>query len=171
MNRMKKDYTNFNRNLRMFREKRGITANELADKIGISRNTYLAYESQNREPSYAILIKIANTLHVSTDDLLGILHIDDLQQYIGIVEKAGFWVERENNHIGVFWNCGREADDDIDGVFFSTEEDFIYCIKNAVDIYSEITERILGRELYRAFSAVQKNMPKGKTVSELLNIP
>ena len=34
MNRMKKDYTNFNRNLRMFREKRGITANELADRVG-----------------------------------------------------------------------------------------------------------------------------------------
>lgn len=71
MARMKKKYTTFNRNLKKYREQSGYTATEFADMIGISRNTYLPYETQNREPSFSILLKIAKTLHVTTDELFG----------------------------------------------------------------------------------------------------
>lgn len=69
--RMKKKYTCFNENLKYFREKNGYTAKELAKLIGIPNNTYTAYETKNREPSFAVLIKIANALNVTIDELLG----------------------------------------------------------------------------------------------------
>lgn len=69
--RIKKEYTEFNKNLKACRERQGYTANEMADLIGIARNTYIAYETKEREPSFSILMKIAKTLNVTTDELLG----------------------------------------------------------------------------------------------------
>jgi transcriptional regulator with XRE-family HTH domain len=68
--RAKKEYTKFNENLKYFREKNGYTAKELSQLIGIPNNTYTAYETKNREPSFAVLIKIANALNVTIDELL-----------------------------------------------------------------------------------------------------
>lgn len=68
---MKKEYTEFNKNLKACRKRQGYTANEMADLIGIARNTYIAYETKEREPSFFILIKMAKTLNVTTDELLG----------------------------------------------------------------------------------------------------
>ena len=68
---MKKKHTCFDKNLKYFREKNGYTAKELSQLIGIPNNTYTAYETKNREPSFAVLIKIANALNVTIDELLG----------------------------------------------------------------------------------------------------
>lgn len=39
--------------------------------MGISYTTYISYENQNREPKFELLIKIADLLNVSIDELLG----------------------------------------------------------------------------------------------------
>ena len=63
---------NFNENLKASREKRGMTQKEVADTIGVAKSTYSLYESGNREPNVQTIKKIADTLNVSADDLLGL---------------------------------------------------------------------------------------------------
>ena len=58
---------NFNENLKASREKRGMTQKEV-----VAKSTYSLYESGNREPSVQTIKKIADTLNVSADDLLGL---------------------------------------------------------------------------------------------------
>ena len=62
----------FQENLRHYREKAGYKqAKEFAKRLGISYTTYIAYENQGREPKYQLLIKIADILNISLDELLG----------------------------------------------------------------------------------------------------
>lgn len=53
------------------REKQGLTQEELASKIGISRASLSHYEKSRREPDYNTLTKLADHFHVSVDYLLG----------------------------------------------------------------------------------------------------
>jgi transcriptional regulator with XRE-family HTH domain len=62
----------FQENLRYYREKAGYKqAKDFAKVLDVPYPTYVGYESQGREPKYETLCKIADLLHVSTDDLLG----------------------------------------------------------------------------------------------------
>ena len=63
---------NLDKNLRYYREQAGYkTAKEFADILNIPYNTYTAYENQKREPKLEMLIKIADLLNISLDDLVG----------------------------------------------------------------------------------------------------
>lgn len=62
---------NFHENLRCYREKAGYTTKQISDLLGITSNTYAGYEIRGRQPKYQTLTKIADLLHVSTDELLG----------------------------------------------------------------------------------------------------
>lgn len=53
------------------RKSQGITAQEMADYLGINLRSYRAYESNDRRPSFKMLVKIATKLNVTTDYLLG----------------------------------------------------------------------------------------------------
>lgn len=70
---MKEVYVlNLQENLKFYREKAGYkTAKEFSNALGIPYNTYTAYENQKREPKLDMLLKIADLLRVSLDDLLG----------------------------------------------------------------------------------------------------
>lgn len=52
------------------RKLRGITAQRMADDLEINLRSYRAYESNDRQPSFDMLVKIANVLNVTTDYLL-----------------------------------------------------------------------------------------------------
>jgi len=58
--------------LREVRKKRGLTLQEIADKLGVARSTYAGYESDYRQPPLEILVQIADILKTSTDYLLGL---------------------------------------------------------------------------------------------------
>ncbi|MFM9328317.1 helix-turn-helix domain-containing protein [Paenibacillus mesotrionivorans] len=55
----------------LLREKRGLTQEDLANKIGISRASLSHYEKNRREPDYTTMTKLADFFHVSVDYLLG----------------------------------------------------------------------------------------------------
>ncbi|GLU98486.1 helix-turn-helix domain-containing protein [Megamonas funiformis] len=61
----------FKDRLRYYREQRGYSSDELAKLLDIPYTTLKGYENAGREPKYNILIKIADILNVSLDDLLG----------------------------------------------------------------------------------------------------
>lgn len=69
----------FNVNLKIARERKGLSQKDIAEKIGVAKSTYSLYESGHREPNVQTIKKIADLLNVSADELLG---IDDEPQTI-----------------------------------------------------------------------------------------
>ncbi|MFQ7132811.1 MAG: helix-turn-helix domain-containing protein [Dorea formicigenerans] len=63
---------NFNENLKEARLKSGLSQKDLSENIGVAKSTYSLYESGKREPNVDTIKKIASTLNVSADTLLGI---------------------------------------------------------------------------------------------------
>ncbi|HIG0361874.1 TPA: helix-turn-helix domain-containing protein [Clostridium sporogenes] len=60
----------FRYRLKALREDADLTQQELADKLHTTRPTISNYENTDREPSYDVLIKIADYFNVSLDYLL-----------------------------------------------------------------------------------------------------
>ncbi|TNJ66718.1 helix-turn-helix domain-containing protein [Paenibacillus hemerocallicola] len=76
------------------REKRGLTQEELANKLGISRAALSHYETNRREPDYETLGNIANYFNISLDYLLGRTNNpdtvldDDVREFVDILELS-----------------------------------------------------------------------------------
>ncbi|MBQ4088733.1 MAG: helix-turn-helix transcriptional regulator [Clostridia bacterium] len=62
---------NIGATLKELRKQANITQQSLSEKLCIAVRTLQCYEQGVREPSLEMLIKIADTLNVSTDQLLG----------------------------------------------------------------------------------------------------
>lgn len=99
-------------NLRIYRSQTGITRKQIADKLGMTPQAYGNYENGEREPKLDILIKIATTLHVSVDDLLG-YKVDEYENRAASLMSFGFdLVENDDDSIDIlqtekdgFTNC------------------------------------------------------------------
>ena len=59
------------RNLKTARNAKGLTQEQLADMLNITRLSVARYEAGDREPSLSILEKMADVLDTSTDFLIG----------------------------------------------------------------------------------------------------
>lgn len=62
----------FNENLKIARERKGLSQKDVAEQIGVAKSTYSLYESGNREPNVQTIKKIADLLSTSADELLGL---------------------------------------------------------------------------------------------------
>ncbi len=56
--------------LKLLREQKGLLQKNIAQQIGVGRTTYLKYEKGVSEPSFSVLIKLAEIFDTSTDYLL-----------------------------------------------------------------------------------------------------
>ena len=56
--------------LKELRKKQNLTQLELANKIGVVESTISLYESGKREPDISTLIKLADCLNTSIDELV-----------------------------------------------------------------------------------------------------
>lgn len=56
--------------LRQQRQQRGLTMEQLAEMVGLSKNYISLIERGQKMPSTTTLVKIVNTLHISADVLL-----------------------------------------------------------------------------------------------------
>ena len=84
---------NFQENLREQREKKGYkTAKEFSEAIRIPYSRYLNYENKGQEPKYETLIKIANKLGISTDELLGCVPPSAWENLIDIKPVDGGYI-------------------------------------------------------------------------------
>ena len=63
--------TIFSERIKRLRKNKGLKQQELAEILGIKRNTYSDWENGKREPSYENLVKLADLLEVSLDSLFG----------------------------------------------------------------------------------------------------
>jgi transcriptional regulator with XRE-family HTH domain len=59
-------------NLQSIRKKRGLTQQELADRVGVTRQAITSYEAEKVVIPSITLIDIALALNVSSDELLGL---------------------------------------------------------------------------------------------------
>lgn len=64
--------TDFGERLAKLRKLKGITQQELGDKIGVSKRVIAYYEGETEYPPTHLLIPIAKTLRISVDELLGL---------------------------------------------------------------------------------------------------
>lgn len=97
--------------IRSYREKQGLTQGDLATHAHISRISLGNYERGERVPPVDIFLRIAQALHVSTDELLGYdPEQDELTKCINTCRNAGliidpFRVQALNNGVvGVYQN-------------------------------------------------------------------
>lgn len=61
---------NFSNNLKYLRAKHNLNQNDLAYKIGVSRQTISNYENGSRYPDFVVLVKIAEFFNCSIDELV-----------------------------------------------------------------------------------------------------
>lgn len=76
----------FNERLKLLRTANKLSQVDLANKLGVKKQTVSNWENDNILPSVDMLIKICNFFHVSTDYILGL----DKKMYI---EVSGLSVE------------------------------------------------------------------------------
>lgn len=72
-NRNKGDkMTAFPEKLKFLRTRKGMTQQELADIVGVSRTAIAGYERLDKQPNFDVLVKISRYFNVTTDYLLGL---------------------------------------------------------------------------------------------------
>ncbi|MBR6577367.1 MAG: helix-turn-helix transcriptional regulator [Clostridia bacterium] len=76
----------FGNTLKKLRLQAGLTQQQLADKLRVTKSVISYYELQERYPSPEVLMKLAAIFHVSTDYLLGIDHSNTLD-LTGLTEE------------------------------------------------------------------------------------
>lgn len=89
----------FNENLKIARERKGLSQKDIAEGIGVAKSTYSLYESGNREPNVQTIKKIADMLNVSADELLG---LDEEPQTIAAHFDGDEYTEEEIDKIKEF---------------------------------------------------------------------
>ncbi|MGN1087216.1 MAG: helix-turn-helix domain-containing protein [Porcipelethomonas sp.] len=78
----------FSKRLVQLREQRGITQQELADKLGITRQSLSLYEKAERTINIELLAKIADFFDVSADYLMGRTDVSSMNEDIQIACKV-----------------------------------------------------------------------------------
>ena len=82
--------------IKELREKQGMKQMDLAELTNIGRSSIGSYEIESETPTYVNLIKLAETLNVSTDYLLG-YDTDDYLDLSGIDEKQREYINELYN--------------------------------------------------------------------------
>lgn len=81
-------------NIKFYRNEKGLTQQELADKIGKSINSVKKYESGYTNPPIEVINKIASALDVSINQLIGKKRKTITQEIIENVINEGYTLEK-----------------------------------------------------------------------------
>lgn len=63
--------------LKVYRERAGLTQQQLADALGVARTTVTMWETSPNMPTVRILPKLAHVLGVTVDELLEVKGMED----------------------------------------------------------------------------------------------
>jgi len=61
-------------NVNSYRVKKNMTQEELAEKVGVTRQTIIAIEKGNYTPSVSLALKLSETFSVSVEKLFNIVY-------------------------------------------------------------------------------------------------
>ncbi len=93
----------FGKRIKELRQRAGLTQQQLAERILVSKAAISNYELYERNPSPEILIRLARVFHVSTDYLLGVeekiqvLDVSDLtDEDVEVLEQTAALLRRKN---------------------------------------------------------------------------
>lgn len=96
----------FGKRLKALRQEAGLTQEQLAERVWVSKAAISNYELYERSPSPEILVKLANVFHVSVDYLLGVearrqlLDVSGLtDEDICILENTASLLRKKNTQI------------------------------------------------------------------------
>lgn len=81
----------FATNLRLLRSLLGLTQEELAEQIGVTRRVISYYENGNGQPKADLLKKIAETYDITVDSLIGHRSLGELFGQARPKHDAIFW--------------------------------------------------------------------------------
>ena len=68
--------------IRYYRERKGMTLEELAKIVGVTDGTISNYERGTRRPNYEMLLKLSEALDTDVSHLLGTAPDDDVAEYL-----------------------------------------------------------------------------------------
>ncbi|ESR10140.1 XRE family transcriptional regulator [Streptococcus iniae] len=66
-----KKLTNFGENLKLMRKTKSLTQVEMSKKLNVTQGAYAKWENGRTEPTLEMLVRIADSLDVTVDYLLG----------------------------------------------------------------------------------------------------
>lgn len=96
--------------IKELRNKSKLTQTQLAEQVGVTKSTIVAYENDSRLPSYEVLIKMSKIFRVTTDSLLlnrnsTVIDIDGLtDEQIEMIEKWIYYFKENNEIIEIVMN-------------------------------------------------------------------
>lgn len=77
----------FAKNLKKYRKQKNYTQVELGKKLNYGYTAIANYESGRNEPSFDNLIKLAEVLDITTDELLGVTLKTEEKQFLSAFKK------------------------------------------------------------------------------------
>lgn len=86
--------------LKEFRQKRGMTQEDVANALGIPKKTYQNYEREVREADSSILCALADLYDVTLDELMGRTAIPTEELHALIAEAES----QQDELVGIFQN-------------------------------------------------------------------
>lgn len=104
----------FNDNMRKAREKAGLSQVDLAEKVGIPFQTINRYENTDIMPRIGVIVKIAQALNITVNELLGLPEYPNPQNLVNEWERIvmpNFFMgyDAENNVVEIVSAFGKEA--------------------------------------------------------------
>lgn len=76
----------FGKRIKILRTRDGLTQQQLAQRLGITKSCVSAYENDLRLPPYDTLISIARIFNTTTDYLLGLEHYQEID-FSGLTDE------------------------------------------------------------------------------------
>ena len=81
----------FSTRLRELRQSKGLRQDQVANLIGVNKSAISTYENDIRQPSFEILVRLANLYRVTTDYLLGQTNVRSLD-LSGLTEEQASYI-------------------------------------------------------------------------------
>lgn len=83
-------------NIKLYRNKLGLTQKQLAENCSLSESAIKYYENNRRNPKIETLNKIADTLGVSTNDLV---NINEFREEINFIDNRQYTIKSKMNEL------------------------------------------------------------------------
>lgn len=84
----------FGERLKKLRQGEGMSQQQLADRLGVTKSVVSYYELHERHPSPEVLIKLSSIFHTSTDFLLGLEKGGEQVDLSGLDEEDVITIKR-----------------------------------------------------------------------------